>query len=187
MRRRASFSAVLALGLTFATAPAGATISEALSLDALVAQADLVLLVTCDSERALRDERQRIVTDYGLVVEDVLKGGASPGAALTMRRIGGEIGDLGMRIEGEPRLAPGDRYLVFLRSTAGGVLRPVGMSQGVLPVREEAGVPIVSPGGAGLALVERAGGGLLPAPAALIHPEPWERVRERVAVIVGRR
>lgn len=186
MLRRASFSAAAVLGLTLVTAPAGATISEALSLSSLVTRADQVVLVTCESERSLWDDRRRIVTDYELRVEAVVKGRASVGDGLTMRRLGGEIGDLGMRIEGEPRLVPGQRYLLFLRDM-GGILRPVGMSQGVLPVRDEGGIRTVLPGGAGLALVSRAsGGGLVPAPPALLHPEPWERLRERITAIVDR-
>lgn len=176
------------LGLSLLAAPADATIVEALSLNALVEGADHVLLVTCLGERALRDGHRRIVTDYEVRVEEVIKGGASTGDRLTVRRIGGEIGDLGMRIEGEPRLTPGERYVVFLRTMGGGILRPVGMSQGVLPVLDEAGVATVQPGGAGLSLVRRGGtGGLVPAQAALLDPEPWERLRGRVAAIVGDR
>ena len=179
---------MVALGLTLVAAPAAATIVEALSLAALVDGADHVLLVTCEAERTHRDDRRRIVTDYDVRVEEVMKGGASTGDHLTVRRLGGEMGDLGMRIEGEPRLVPGGRYVVFLRAMDGGISRPVGMSQGVLPVLEEAGVATVQPGGAGLSLVRRgSAGGLVPAQAALQVPEPWDRLRGRVAAIIGGR
>jgi len=173
-------------GLTAATlfglwaSVASATVSEALSLADLVRDADHVVLVTCVDERALRDGYGRIVTDYDVTVEDVMGGPSARGDALTMRRLGGELGDLGMTIAGEPRLAVGERYLLFLRDMSG-VLRPVGMSQGVLPVRERAGVPWAHPGGAGLSLVQRGSGGqLVPAPAALLSPEPLEALRERI-------
>lgn len=170
-------------------APASATISEALSLDELVGRADHVVLATATGARALRDSRDRIVTDYTLRVDEAMKGGATIGSALTMRSLGGAIGDLGMRIEGEPRLEIGRQYVLFLTRSASGALRPVGMSQGVLPVREVAGRATVMPGGEGLSLVSRVQGGqLAPAPAALIHPEPYLELRERVDhVIEGER
>jgi len=165
-----------------APSAASATIIEAMSLDELVRGADAVALVTCVDERALRDQRNRIVTDYELRLDEVMKGSAAPGSHLTMRRLGGIIGDLGMRVEGEPSMQPGQRYVVFLRRLpGGGPLRPVGMSQGVMPVEETRGVLTVQPGAAGLSLVQRgAGGGLHPAPAALLHAESFERLRERV-------
>ncbi|MGE0788697.1 MAG: hypothetical protein AB7S26_23700 [Sandaracinaceae bacterium] len=173
------------LGLTLVPSLAEATLMEAMSLEQLVAESDLVAVVTCTDERASYDDRQRIVTDYALAVEEVLKGAATSRA--TMRRLGGEIGDIGMRIEGEPGLVPGQRYVVFLRRFDGGVDRPVGMSQGVLRIEEAAGVLRVLPGGGGLSLVQRdPTGGLRPAPSALLHPEALDAVRERIDRIVAR-
>lgn len=178
LRAVAGLAAAALIGLW--ASDASATLSEALSLADLVHDADHVVLVTCVDERALRDAHGRIVTDYAVTVEDVMGGSASAGDSLTVRRLGGELGDLGMTIAGEPRLAVGERYVLFLRDMSG-VLRPVGMSQGVLPVRERAGVPWAHPGGAGLSLVQRGTGGqLVPAPAALLRPEPLEALRERI-------
>jgi len=185
MRFGAGLGVTCAILLSLSAAPAEATLSEALSLRELVAQSDVIVLATCVDQRALRDSRERIVTDYSLRVEETMSGSAPAGGTLTMRRLGGELGDLGMRIEGEPRLMPGERYVIFLRRV-GAILRPVGMSQGVLPVEDRGGALTVHPGGAGLGLVQRARGGqLVPAPAALLHPEPWERIRERVTDLVN--
>lgn len=174
----------LAVGLVSLTAvsSAEATTSEALSLPQLVDQATHVVLVTCVGARTSRDGRQRIVTDYDLSIEEVMKGAGRVGQVLTMRSLGGEMGDLGMRIEGEPHLALGQRYLVFLRTLGDrATLRPVGMSQGVMTIEEQTGARVVMPGGAGLSLVSRAqGGGLSPAPPAILHPEPYESVRARI-------
>ncbi len=184
---RSTHAALALAGLLSVLAPAAvsrATIIEAMSLDELATHADAIALVTCVDARASRDDYGRIVTDYDLTVEETIKGDVGPGGRLTMRRLGGEIGDLGMRIEGEPHLVQGQRYLVFLRSTDRAVMRPVGMSQGVMPVEETAGVLTVRPGGGGLALVQRgAEGELHPAPAALLHAEPFERLRERIEAI----
>ncbi len=182
----ALFVVLLAL---LGAAPASATISEALSLDELVGRADHVVLATATDARALRDSRDRIVTDYTLRVDEAMKGDAAIGSALILRSLGGAIGDLGMRIEGEPRLEVGRQYVVFMARTSSGSLRPVGMSQGVLPVREVAGQATVMPGGEGLSLVQRVRGGqLAPAPAALLHPQPYLELRARVdRVIEGER
>jgi hypothetical protein len=181
---------VTAFFVVLLAAPASATISEALSLDDLVGRADHVVLASTVGSRALRDARNRIVTDYTLRVEDVMKGDAAIGSTLTMRSLGGAIGDIGMRIEGEPRLESGRQYVVFLARTSSGALRPVGMSQGVLPVREVSGTTTVMPGGGGLSLVQRVQGGqLVPAPAALLHPQPYRELRARVDHVIegGRR
>lgn len=185
MRFRPQAAALAVVGLLIATvlaSPARATTSQALSLGELVDQASHVVLVTCVGARTSRDARRRIVTDYDLSVEETMKGEARVGQVLTMRSLGGVIGDLGMRVEGEPHPEIGERYLVFLRTLGDGhTLRPVGMSQGVMTIQEQAGARVVLPAGNGLSLVLRApGGGLSPAPPAILHPEPYESVRARV-------
>ena len=178
-------AAVVAVMAALAS-PALATVSQALSLGELVDRADHVVLASCVDAQASRDARRRIVTDFSLRVEESMKGGAAAGDTLTMRALGGAIGDLGMRVEGEPHLEVGRRYLVFVRATRDGrILRPVGMSQGVMPVEEQGGELTVQPGGEGMALVQRARGGrLVPAPAAILHPEPYALLRDRVEHLV---
>ncbi len=177
----ATATLALALGLT---QPAFATVTEALSLRELTQRADLIVLATATGEAARRDARGRIVTDVTFSVEEIMKGNAG-GSTITMARLGGVIGDVGMRVEGEPRFTLGERYVLFLYRTGDGTLRPVGMSQGVMPVEGSSGDPTVGPGGAGLSLVQRVEGGrLAPAPAALIHAMPYLELRDRVGVVV---
>ncbi len=169
----------LALALTIVlivAGPANATLIEALDMRQLVQGADSIILGTVVAQHARYDDRGRIVTDVTFDVEDTMKGSASsPEVVLTV--FGGDIGDLGMRIAGEPGLSDGDRAIVFGRgvdsaAAVGGPFRPVGMSQGVLPVTTQSGRDMVWPGGAGLALVQRAGGQLRSAPPAMAGPEP---------------
>jgi len=181
--RRAGWALCAALAVVLPIAsPAGATVSVALSLDELVDEAEHVALVRCTGAQASRDDRGRIVTDYALRVEESMKG---DGGTLTMRSLGGVIGDLGMRVEGEPHPTVGARYLVFLERR-GGALRAVGMSQGVMPVSDQGGTLTVAPGGGGMSLVERLRGGRLgPAPPALLRPEPYLELRERIGARVS--
>lgn len=186
MRSRIALVVAVWLGALALPGLASATITEALSLTDLVREADLVVLAAAIDEHAQRDARGRIVTDFTVRVDEVMKGDASVGSTLVMRRLGGVMGDIGMRVEGEPHLEIGARYVLFLhRLSDGRTLRPVGMSQGVLPVEEQRGETIVLPGGDGLSLVQRVQGGqLLPAPGALIHPTPYLELRDRVGVVI---
>ena len=169
----------LAVIVAGVAAPAAATVMVALGMGELVSRADEVFVGSVVSQRARWDDRGRIVTDVTFSVDESAKGAVRAGGTITIVRIGGAIGDLGMRIEGEPMFDDGERALVFARRVGGprGVLRPVGMSQGVMPVRQGAGGVMVHPGGAGLSLTQQVtGGALLPAPAALVAPRPLEAV-----------
>ncbi|MEM9067232.1 MAG: hypothetical protein AAGE52_01960 [Myxococcota bacterium] len=143
----------------------------------LVERADQVVVARVSAQQARWDGDQ-IVTDVLLEVEDAVHGSASTGDTLMLVRLGGAIDDLGMRVEGEPSFNDGNRYLVFLREWRG-MYRPVGMSQGVMRVQEQAdGTRIVEPGGAGLSLVTRPGGP--PALGALWRPRTLSSVRDQI-------
>jgi hypothetical protein len=171
-----------ALLIALAALPVAGSVTEALSLRELVAQADRVAVVRAVHEEA-RWQRGRIVTDVTLRVETPMMG-AREGEEIVVRRLGGAIGDVGMRVEGEPAFTIGERSVVFARNVRG-VLRPVGMSQGVLPIALEAGRPMVLPGGAGLSLVQRTPSArFVPAPAALAHPRPLDDVLDEIRAAV---
>ena len=165
MRRLALWGAIVALLLSTGGG-AEASIGRALDLAELVRRADRIALVTALDRQSSWDARGRIVTDTRLRVDRSLKGGPAE-APIVVRCFGGEIGEIGMRVEGEPSFEPGARALVFLRAQGAGPMRPVGLSQGVLPVRELGGREMVLPGGAGLLLQRREGGELRSAPSAL--------------------
>ncbi len=133
------FAAIVA-GALLAAAPARGSVVRVLSLEELVARSAAIAVVTVESTRASWVDG-RIVTDATLVVEDGLWG-AESGDRLAVRTLGGEVDELGQRVFGEPRFLPGERYLVFLEPAAAedrlDLLRPIGMSQGALPVREGA-------------------------------------------------
>jgi len=170
-----------------AAAPAAASITTALPLTELVGRADLVFVAVVVRQQARWDERRRIVTDVTLRVEECVKGSAAPGDELVLRRLGGVIGDLGMRVEGEPSFADGQRAVLFAQqSPVGPHLRAVGMSQGVMPVEDDgAGRAVVLPGGAGLSLVRRLPDGqIVRAPGAIMRATPLEDLLGRVRRVV---
>ena len=185
--RRSTLALGALAAALLASLPAAATTSEALDMRELVRRADETVVATAVDSRVHRDGHRRIVTDVTLRVERALQGTARVGGRIVVRRLGGAIGDLGMRIEGEPSFEIGGRYLLFLRRLPGtGVLRPVGMSQGVMRVRRggTAG-EVVEPGAQGLRLMRRTGGALVPAPAALPEARPLDRVIAEVTDLVA--
>jgi len=178
---------VAAIGaLVMSAAPASASVTIALDLRQLVRRSHVIFLGTVVRQDTHWDDRRRIVTDVTFSIEDAVKGSSRRGEEIVVRRLGGAIGDLGMRIEGEPSWNDGERSVVFAyRPTGRPMLRPVGMSQGVLPVRIQAGRELVFPGGAGLALMQRVDTGqLLPAPPALIHTRPLADVLTDIRQVV---
>ncbi|MGB5364662.1 MAG: hypothetical protein WBN15_21020, partial [Polyangiales bacterium] len=107
--------------------------------------------------------------------------------------MGGQIGEIGMRVEGEASFQLGERVLVFVHG--GGpytAFRTVGMGQGVMRVRREKGVEIVRQSREGLMLVRRNAEGRLKRNfGALAEPERLDtflsKLRQIAAKQEGRR
>ncbi len=163
------------------TSAASASLAVALDLEALVHQSDAIVVGRVVAQQS-RWDGDRIVTDVLVEVAETLHGTSPPDRMLQVVRLGGSIGELGMRVEGEPNFEGGGQYLLFLRRWRG-LYRPVGMSQGVMRVRVEGGAPMVQPGGSGLSLVTRPGGP--PAFGALRGPRPLESLRERIRALAS--
>ena len=186
MLRTAALGSVLALALA---AGASASLVAALDMRQLVERADRVAVVQVVAQATQQDDRSRIVTDVTLEVLEPLAGGAASGERFTLVRLGGAVGDVGMRVEGEPGFQDGARYLVFARRWRGegaaALYRPVGMSQGVMRVQQQNGQDVVLPGGAGLALVQPVGGRLQAAPAAITAPRTLDAVLGEIRALLG--
>ena len=147
---------VLALCALAATLPALASVVRVLPLPELVRRSQVVAVAEVESSVSSWVD-ERIVTDSVLVVEDPLLGTAG-GERLTVRTLGGEVDGLGQRVFGEPWFRPGERYLLFLEpfplagssrtpnpESLAPLLRPVGMSQGALPIVASPEGPLVTP------------------------------------------
>ncbi|MGB5266814.1 MAG: hypothetical protein WBN30_09520, partial [Polyangiales bacterium] len=102
--------------------------------------------------------------------------------------MGGQIGEIGMRVEGEASFAVGERVLVFVHG--GGpykAFRTVGMGQGVMRVRTEHGVDTVRQSREGLLLVRRdADGRLKRNLGALPEPERLEAFLSKLREITAK-
>jgi hypothetical protein len=154
------------------SASARASLVEALDLEALVAEADQVVLARVLALNSYFDARGQIVTDVSMQVEESVKGDHAPGAAIVVQRQGGTVGDVGMRVSGEPNFVIGETVVLFGARATGGALRPVGMSQGALRVFEKDGARWARSANGGAATVKRTKGKLEHAPAALPVARP---------------
>jgi len=189
LRLPVALAAMLSLSLAAVLAPvAHASVVEAMSLADLTREAEVVVVARVDGQRARYDAQGRIVTDVALRIEQSLHGRLSPGARVTALRLGGAVGDLGLRVEGEASYVDGERVILFARwyaTPAGDFLRPVGMSQGVLPITSTGGTELAQPGGLGLDLVAPGPDGrLVPAPAAMSAPRGLDSLLDEIRALV---
>lgn len=168
-----------------------ASVVEAMDLSELSAEADVILVARVEGQRSRYDAQGRIVTDVIVRVEESLLGGLVVGSTTTVLRLGGVVGDLGLRVEGEAVFQTGESIVLFarrIRTPEGEVLRPVGMAQGVLPLTRRGGVEVALPGGAGLELVTRgADGSLAPADGALAAPRARDELLDEIRALVAER
>jgi hypothetical protein len=181
-----SLSLAAALSLVGLSAPsARASVVQALDLAGLVANAHVIVLGKTVAQQSHYDAHGRIVTDIEVIVESCEKGGLQAGESVLIRRLGGVVNGVGMRIEGEPTFQIGERTLLFGHGPIA-ALRPVGMSQGALRVTESAGESWVRSAAAGAALVERgADGALNKAQAAMNEARPLADVLREIRSLVA--
>jgi hypothetical protein len=147
-------AALFVLGLP--ASPADGSIVQGLDLQELVAHADRIVLGrVLFSESFVRGDGQ-LGTWHRIEVERELRGQAPDEREVIVETIGGRMGDLAMRVEGEPSFSVGERVLVFMRDDGlYAAFRPVGMGQGVMRVRMEQGVETVRQNRDGLLLMRR--------------------------------
>jgi hypothetical protein len=147
-------AALFVVGLP--ASPADGSIVQGLDLQELVAHADRIVLGrVLFSESFVRGDGQ-LGTWHRIEVERELRGQAPDEREVIVETIGGRMGDLAMRVEGEPSFSVGERVLVFMRDDGlYAAFRPVGMGQGVMRVRMEQGVETVRQNRDGLLLMRR--------------------------------
>lgn len=150
MRKVSAFAAVLGL----LAAPALATTLLQLSIATLSQRAGLIVQGTVTGHVSRwSGDRARIVTDVTVAVTDTLKGTAP--STVTVTQLGGEVGDVGQRVDGVATFHDGEEVIVFLEAY-GPTYQLVGMAQGKLAVQRstdgKVAFAIPDPGAAALLL-----------------------------------
>src|SRR5712691_2506003 len=133
-RRRFLWILFLA-GLALLAMAANATTLSRLRLEELANQAMAVARLRCLSAES-RWENGEIWTETRFAIVELNKG-LLPGV-VSVRMLGGSIGNLHSRIEGVPAFRPGEEAYVFLWGRGGEPLRVLGWSQGTFRIRRDA-------------------------------------------------
>jgi hypothetical protein len=151
-----AFSRVLATTLALVVAWHGhseATVVTAVPLGELVGQSEWVVVAMAKSARSHYETiggARRLVTDTIVQVEQAWTSNQSSAsvetATITVRTLGGTIGDLAQYVLGEAVLAQGIPQLLFLDEGSDGMFRVTAMAQGQYPiVTDEQGRTILRP------------------------------------------
>ncbi len=133
-RRRFLWILFLA-GLALLAVAANATTLSRLRFEELVNQATAVARLRCLGAES-HWENGEIWTETRFEIVEVNKG-LLPGV-VSVRMLGGSIGNLHSRVEGVPAFRPGEEAYVFLWAREGEPLRVLGWSQGTFRIRRDA-------------------------------------------------
>ncbi len=139
-----------ALAPTLAPRVAEASVLRALTLEALCTRADRIVLGRVDKiESRWTDDRTAIYSEVTITVARTYKGATGPGEQLVVRKEGGSVAGIGMRVYGAPEFHVGEEALVFTEPR-GSARFVAGMTQGKLGVlRAPSGVDEITGGAAG--------------------------------------
>lgn len=109
-----------------------------LTLSALVQQSKRIVVVTALASESHFEElgrRRRIVTDTRVRVEEVVAKGEGMDRELILRTLGGKVGRLGERVDGQAQLVLGEPCVTFLLQGPDGFHYVNGMAQGHYPLQ----------------------------------------------------
>jgi hypothetical protein len=137
----------LLLLLAFTALPAGATTLVHQEVPELTRASDAVVRATVlRTASRWSADRRRILTDVDLQVSESLKGGEAAASVVRVVQPGGEVGDVGQRVEGLASFRAGEEVVVFLEKRAKGRFVVSGMALGKFRVeRSAAAAPVAVP------------------------------------------
>lgn len=162
MRRVAvlSFLAFLAVG----SEPAWATIVVPMTLEDMSRGCTAAIRGRVVTHRSQWDEAHRKIHSYTEIeVLETLVGASAAGTRMTVRTLGGVVGEIGMNVAGSARFVEGEEVVVFVRRDRLDEARFVvmGMSQGKFRVDRQGPVPMAVRETGGLAFAKPSAEGRL--------------------------
>ena len=120
------------LGAVFAAS----TTFEARDFNALVNEADQIVIGTVAAKDARRTGDREIVTDFRFDDLKIVKG-AVPSTSLTLTMLGGTVGTETLAVAGAPTFQRGVRYLIFVSGNGSVMFPVVGGHQGIFQLRKD--------------------------------------------------
>ncbi|HEY3101009.1 MAG TPA: Ig-like domain-containing protein [Methylomirabilota bacterium] len=134
---RAPLAVLALLAVVLASAPAAATVVIPVAEADLIAQSAAVVVGRVTAIESHTD-RGRIYTDVTVDVDEMLKGDSVP--TLTVRVLGGRVGNHAAWVEGSPEFRRGERVLLFVSAYRDGTARVAHFYQGKFSIiRDTAG------------------------------------------------
>jgi hypothetical protein len=124
-----------ALSAIFFPQSASAIVDELLSVDELTLLSDVIVVGTVTDMASFWQDRN-IYTDVTVSVEQTVKG-EPPGTEITVRQLGGTVGDITAVVTELPDFAVGERAVLFLRQRKAATFDVVGGFQGKFPVQND--------------------------------------------------
>ena len=154
MQRGLASSLWVFLGLLAASSASSASVLRALALEELCQRADRIVLGRVDKlESRWTPDKTAIFTEVTITVERSYKGGVGPGETMIVRKEGGSVAGIGMRVFGAADFRVGEEAILFTEPR--GKARFVsGMTQGKLSLlRTDEGEDLVSSDAGGATLL----------------------------------
>jgi hypothetical protein len=147
-----SLIALAAPGVARATVIVPQTVEEMALASSAVVRAKVL-----QRQSAWDKEHRRIHTHTELQVLETVHSTAAVPASLVVRTMGGEVGEIGMRVSGVARFEVGEEVLVFLTPDPldAGEFQVVGMSQGKYRIDRSGPIPMAVASVEGLAFARR--------------------------------
>ena len=124
------FGAIVAAGLA---GDANASVSIAVTWEGLVSQSSAVAVLTAVESHGAW-ENGRIFTYTRLHVDRAVEGDMATGGEVLVRTLGGVVGEIGQRVEGEAAFDVGKPCLVFAHPGPPGAYVVTARGQGAFPV-----------------------------------------------------
>jgi hypothetical protein len=186
LNRMVGVAGLATFGLFLGGSPARATLALALDLPQLTRLSDRVVVAEVLSvNSAWNAGGQTIVSTIDLIVRETWKGPVSPDGRLSLAQVGGQVGEVVVRVPGQAHFTPGERAVLFLRGQPGSE-HLVGLGQGKWPLRFDVRTStwIADPGDRSVAVQVARDGRLRPAKGA--RPVPLATMRKKVRAL-GRR
>lgn len=130
-----------ALAFVLAPAMAAATVMVPLTIEDMTVQSACIVRGKVLESRAAWDKaHQRIYTFTDIEVIDALHAASALPKKITVKTLGGEVGEIGMRVAGTEKFEASEEVVIFLRKdpVEAANFQTIGMSQGKLRVERDA-------------------------------------------------
>jgi hypothetical protein len=182
--------AVASMAMLLMASEASATIVVPMTIEEMAIEASCVARARVVNTQATWDDSHRRIYTYTEI--QILERMHTKGEVLDsviIRTLGGEVGNIGMKVSGTPRFTLGEEVVVFLRTDPAdrAQFQVVGMSQGKFHVeRPEKGGAVAVPSVEGLAFAKPGSDGKMKIDPMNVDAAriPLDIMRERVRAAV---